>query len=133
MKKRLTLSLLAGAALCLLALQAPQAAEAPADGVLKSWGDKATKSPVNFSHKKHAAAECKACHHEWDGKGPVKKCSDAACHNDMVEKKGEKSLYNAYHNMQSPHSCMGCHRAAKKDNKPGGPVNCNDCHPPKAQ
>lgn len=124
-------ALLFAAAASLAASLAFAAADVPPDGKIDTWKEKSTKGPVFFPHSKHAKVECKACHHTWDGKAKMQKCSDAACHPDLVEKKGEKSLYNAYHNMTSTHSCIGCHKAAKKDNKPTGPINCNDCHPPK--
>ncbi len=104
-----------------------QATEAPADMTIKPIeGMKATKSPVAFSHKAHAATDCKVCHHKWDGSGEVKGCAAEGCHTDAVDKKGEHSFYRAFHDMKSPNSCLGCHKANKGK---AGPTKCNDCHP----
>lgn len=94
-------------------------------------GVKAKKAPVKFSHAEHAAFDCTKCHHEWDGKAAIKKCTDAGCH-DIFKAKGKdkksiKYYYNAYHDM-----CMkGCHKDLKKAGKETGPTACNGCHPKK--
>lgn len=103
------------------------AVNAPADMTITvPKGMTATKSPVAFSHKGHAAVECKVCHHKGD---TFKKCSSAGCHDstDPKDKSSDKSFYRTFHNRQSERSCVGCH---KKQGK--GPIKCTECHPKKA-
>jgi hypothetical protein len=114
-------------AFCLPALYA---VDAPADLVIKApEGMAATQEPVKFSHKGHAAIDCKACHHKWDGKAAITKCASAGCHDatDPKDKTSDKSFYRAYHDMKSEKSCLGCHKAKQK-----GPTKCTDCHPKKS-
>jgi hypothetical protein len=91
------------------------------------------KTPVVFSHEKHKAATCTACHHEfkdgqnvWKEGEEVKKCS--ACHKLQAQDKVVK-LELAYHD-----KCAGCHKKFKDEGKPTGPqkAQCAKCHPPKA-
>jgi len=88
---------------------------------------KASKSSVAFSHSGHAKAkiDCKSCHHAWDGKGPVRSCAAAGCH-DQPGKKGERAFYSAFH-AKADRSCLGCHKSVKAK---GGhaPVACKECH-----
>ncbi|UCG14596.1 MAG: cytochrome c3 family protein [Deltaproteobacteria bacterium] len=106
---------------------------------------KHTKSPVKFSHKKHAdeyGGKCVDCHHVYkDGKNTwkegdkVQKCSE--CHNEPTIK-GEKKLSKdkqtlnlklAFHN-----NCQGCHKELKKKDKQKYadiPTTCVKCHPKK--
>jgi hypothetical protein len=115
-----------------LALPAAAATEAPADMTLTMpEGGKATKAPVDFSHKAHGAIDCTACHHTWDGKSEVKSCAAAGCHDnlDPKDKKSDKSFYMAYHKPTSTQSCVGCHRAQKKAGNKTGPISCTQCHP----
>jgi len=102
------------------------AVDAPADMTLQApQGLAATKSPVKFSHKGHAAIECKVCHHKGD---TPQKCTTAGCHDstDAKDKTSEKSFYKAFHDFQSERSCLGCHKKQQK-----GPTKCLDCHPQK--
>jgi len=80
------------------------------------------KPPVMFSHTKHAAGvpDCKTCHHTWDGKAALEKCSK--CHTGR--KSGKKdNIKNTMHK-----KCKGCHKDFKKANKAAGPTSCKDCH-----
>ncbi len=93
---------------------------------------KRKQTPVVFNHVKHKEQKCTVCHHEFkDGKNvweegqEVKKCS--ACHKAKEEGKAVK-LYAAFHG-DSEHSCIGCHKKVKKENKPTGPTACAKCHP----
>lgn len=133
MKKTLLISMVTAALVCAFALPSLYAVDAPGDMVLKApAGAKMTKAPVDFSHKGHAAIDCAKCHHTWDGKAEVKKCSAEGCHVD-TSKKGKKkptSFYSAFH-AKSDMSCVGCHKALKKAKKATGPTKCGDCHPKK--
>jgi hypothetical protein len=92
------------------------------------------QAPVSFSHKSHAALECAACHHTWDGKGAIGGCMDKGCH-DLAEavtpqeKKSPAFFYNAFHARGSQISCVGCHGELKKAGQPTGPTGCQECHP----
>ncbi|MCD6532719.1 MAG: cytochrome c3 family protein [Deltaproteobacteria bacterium] len=80
------------------------------------------KAPVKFSHEKHAVGvpDCKTCHHTWDGKSAMEKCSK--CHTGR--KSGDKpNIKNAMHN-----SCKKCHKDRKAAGKPAGPTSCKKCH-----
>lgn len=85
---------------------------------------------IMFSHSGHAAVECNACHHTWDGSGDVKSCTADGCHTnaDAMVKKGAESLYAAFHARKSTHSCVGCHAAKKKASEAHGPTSCTKCH-----
>ena len=80
------------------------------------------KPPVTFSHAKHATAvsDCKTCHHTWDGKADIVKCSK--CHTGR--KSGKKdNIKNTMHK-----KCKGCHKDLKKAGKKAGPTSCKKCH-----
>jgi hypothetical protein len=135
MKKTLLMSLICAAFLSLIAAPVLFAADAPGDDYvikapegMKSKKDKLQKS-VPFPHSKHAAVECKECHHtlEADG-GAVKLCTTAGCHDslefrDKDNAKEVKLVENAFHTQ-----CIDCHKALKKENKPTGPTACGKCH-----
>lgn len=134
MKKTLLISMVTAALVCLFALPALYAVDAPGDMVLKvPAGAKQTKAPVAFSHKGHAAVDCKTCHHTWDGSSAVKKCAAEGCHIDTSRKAKRKptSFYSAFHARKSEASCVGCHKALKKEKKATGPTRCSECHPRK--
>lgn len=129
MNRNLVIPLALLAALALTAAAA-FAVDAPADmEITVPEGATATKSPVAFSHTGHAALDCQACHHKWDGASPVQGCATDGCHTDVAAKKGDDSFYMAFHDRGSETSCVGCHFALKKAGSPTGPVSCNDCHP----
>ena len=109
--------------------------EAPEDA-----GHKATLSPVNFPHSLHFSYSCQACHHNWDGSGPIQSCGTSGCHENFwapkpgeadVSETGVKSMVGAFHQV-----CRDCHRdevakqkAAGVKNIDTGPVACAGCHP----
>lgn len=115
MKKFLSLGLVCAALVCFCALPAVNAADAPADGQAMSH----TKKPVTFNHSTHKSADCKVCHHTWDGAAAVKKCSDAGCHDNFDKKdKSVHSYYLAMHTKKAKKtdSCVSCHKkTAGKD------------------
>ena len=129
MKKHLIV-LFSAFLVCAFALPSLYAVEAPKGDMMIAVpaGEKATKAPVKFGHEGHKALECTACHHTWDGKGEVKSCAAEGCHTDLKDKKAKTSFYQAFH-ANAPQSCLGCHKAVKKEGKKTGPVACNDCHP----
>jgi hypothetical protein len=134
MKKPFFVMLVCAALVGAFCLPALWAVEAPKDMVLKApAGATMTKAPVKFSHASapHKAADCKACHHNWDGKSDKGfKCSDKGCHDnvDPADKTSEKSFYMAFHKGDSTKSCLGCHKKAKEGGK-NPPIACNACHP----
>jgi len=133
MKKSLFVALVCAALVGAFVLPNLYAVDVPDDMLLKApAGVKMKKAPVPFSHKgAHKGIECTKCHHTWDGKSPIKKCTDAGCH-DIAKAKGKdrksiKYFYTAYHKL-----CMkGCHKELKKAGKKTGPTSCNGCHPKK--
>lgn len=96
-----------------------------------------SKKTVMFPHDKgHENIECVVCHHPVEGKPTFAKCADAGCHDDLVGKKGEKSLYFVMHNKGESlrhQSCMKCHVevvAQKPDlKKPLTGCTQSKCHP----
>lgn len=127
--KRLVTMALALAALVCIALPL-QAMDAPKDPItmMMPEGGKVTKPTVSFPHAKHAALECTACHHKWDGKSEMKACKSAGCHDDVTTKKGDRAYYLAYHK-PGKQSCLGCHKELKKEKAAAyGPTKCGDCH-----
>ncbi|WP_287126894.1 cytochrome c3 family protein [Desulfobacter sp.] len=112
-----------------ITLEAPQDAEY-----------KATLSPVNFPHSLHFSYSCQACHHNWDGNGPIKSCGTSGCHENFwvpkpdqedVPENGVKSMVGAFHQ-----ACRDCHRKEADQQKAAGsksiatgPVACAGCHP----
>lgn len=125
MKRSIIVSFMCVALIGAFVLPSLFAADAPKGAVeMKAFPTK-TKASPKFDHATHKL-DCKACHHKWDGKAPVKKCATAGCHDDFKEKKGEKSAYASMHDPKSKLSCVGCHKAGGK-----GPLKCDECHPKK--
>ncbi|WP_461209699.1 cytochrome c3 family protein [Desulfocurvus sp. DL9XJH121] len=131
MKRFLTMGLVCAALVCFCALPALNAADAPADGLKMAN----TKKPVTFNHSTHKGEDCKVCHHTWDGAAPIKKCSDAGCHDKFDKKdKSKNSYYQAIHSKKaSKPTCVSCHKdvaGADKDKKKLL-TGCNKsaCHP----
>jgi hypothetical protein len=83
---------------------------------------------VQFPHGKHAVLNaCRSCHHEESDRtlGEFLKCSQ--CHNKPGEE-AATSFYLAWHN-DSPHSCLGCHRQVRLNQRGTPPLSCtNGCH-----
>jgi len=138
MKKSLMISLMVAALVCVFALPAVIAGNAPADTmVLKApEGVKMTKAAVDFTHKKHAEdykIDCMVCHHKAESKDAITGCSVEGCHTDASKaaKKDPKGFYQAWHSKKAPASCLGCHKAEKKAGKKDIPVSCKSCHPKK--
>ena len=91
-------------------------------------------APVNMAHQKHIQQGCPVCHHKWEDKSqPPQKCTASGCH-DLIGATGAdmqnvEAAYNAYHNRESVHSCMGCHIEKSEADEPCGPYqNCAECH-----
>ncbi len=130
--KRAVLLFLSCAAAALLFAAAAVAAQSPANGLKLAK----TSKNVVFNHSAHKKADCKECHHTWDGAGAVKKCSDAGCH-DSFDKadKSVKSYYLAMHKKDGKKpTCLSCHTdaAATMDKEAGGRLKgCakSVCHP----
>ncbi len=89
---------------------------------------------VPFNHEKHdPKKECsKTCHQfhartlvsidpRFDRTGEA--CQECHKQAEVSLTTNATSADETYHNAESPHSCIGCH---KKENK--GPVTCKDCH-----
>ncbi len=136
MKKSLMISLMVAALVCVFALPAVIAGNAPADNmVLKApEGAKMSKAPVDFGHKSHETKgiDCMVCHHKSTDKASITGCAVEGCHTDASKgaKKDPKGFYQAFHSKKSDASCLGCHKKEKKAGKKP-PVGCKDCHPKK--
>ncbi|WP_319470765.1 cytochrome c3 family protein [uncultured Pseudodesulfovibrio sp.] len=137
MKKSLIISLMVAALVCVFALPAVIAGNAPADNmVLKApEGVKMTKAPVDFSHKGHEGygIDCMVCHHKAASKDAITGCTAEGCHVDASKaaKKDPKGFYQAWHSKKADASCLGCHKKEKKAGKKDIPVSCKSCHPKK--
>jgi hypothetical protein len=73
---------------------------------------------VPFSHVGHEGfnQSCRVCHHE-----SMQACSD--CHTLQGEEKGGSvTLQQAMHDINSTHSCIGCHERHKTE------IGCAGCH-----
>lgn len=133
MRKPLFIMLVCAALVGAFCLPALWAIDAPKDMVVKmpDGAGTPTKSPVKFSHEKHKTTDCKVCHHNWDGKSDKGfRCGDKGCHDifDPANKTDPKSFYKAFHDGNSDHSCLACHKKAKADGK-NAPIACTACHP----
>ncbi|MFW6324771.1 MAG: cytochrome c3 family protein [Desulfovibrionales bacterium] len=114
--------------------QETQSPEPPSDLVLRApEGVDAKQGPVDFSHIAHEQLECGACHHTWDGEGPIQGCMSQGCH-DLIdpkspqEKRDPAYYYTAFHARGSELSCVGCHTSMKRRGESFGPTGCQDCH-----
>ena len=88
---------------------------------------KPTKPRVLMPHKAHGELACTACHHQGYSDGGNLRCTTSGCH-DKAEAANDDLLFfrTPFHGPGM--SCMGCHQAAKKQDKPHGPVDCAGCH-----
>jgi hypothetical protein len=110
---------------------------------------KQKRSPVNFPHSRHFGADCRTCHHKWDGNERIRNCTTAGCHDQKtppetqatyLKYSGESIKYFKY----AFHSqCVGCHKELKQKRKvmemsqitlegklpATGPTSCGECHP----
>ncbi len=131
MKKFLSIGIVCAALVCFAALPVLNAADAPADGLSMAK----TPKPVTFNHSTHTGDDCKVCHHTWDGAAPVKKCSEAGCHDNMDKKdKSVNSYYQAMHSKKAAKAtCVSCHKkvAGKDKAKKKQLTGCKKsaCHP----
>jgi len=73
---------------------------------------------VPFSHEGHEIfnSTCRVCHHE-----SMNSCTDCHTIQGNPESKGV-NLQQAFHDMSSDHSCIGCHEKQKSKNE------CAGCH-----
>ncbi|WP_243366361.1 cytochrome c3 family protein [Fundidesulfovibrio soli] len=88
---------------------------------------KPTKARVLIPHKAHGELACKTCHHTGYADDGNMRCTASGCH-DRVDASSDDPLFyrSPFHGPGM--SCMGCHQAAKKQDKPHGPVDCAGCH-----
>lgn len=101
------LTLACALALCPLSAQAAQPAVPEQPVAVKG-----SKKTVMFPHASHAKIECVVCHHKVDGKENFEKCATVGCHDNLADKKGEKSLYYVMHGKSAElkhQSCLQCH------------------------
>ena len=73
---------------------------------------------VPFNHKSHQdkTRSCQDCHHQT-----LRPCKE--CHTVKGDDEGDKiTLAEAYHEVSSPWSCIGCHETEKQK------ANCAGCH-----
>ena len=97
--------------LCFLLATALSAFAARPEVPTKPLPIKGSKKEVMFPHSPHQKVECVTCHHEVDGKEDFQKCATAGCHDNLTEKKGEKSLYLVIHTKAGlkHQTCTECH------------------------
>lgn len=94
-----------------------------------------TKKAVLFPHVAHGKIACVDCHHLVDGKESYAKCGSAGCHDDLVEKKGARSLYRVMHaRKDTAHTtCLACHAkiVAEQPDRKKDLTGCakSRCHP----
>lgn len=102
---------------------------------------KGSKRTVMFPHDKgHEKIECVVCHHKVNEVQTFAKCSDPGCHDNLVEKKGEHSLYYVMHSKAEDlkhQTCMSCHlkTVAEKPDLKKQLTGCSGsaCHPKAAK
>ena len=88
------------------------------DRILIQLEEGARAKAVAFDHKSHVAnsRSCQECHHKT-----LRPCGD--CHTvEGSEEGGGVTLAEAYHDVSSSYSCVGCHETEKR--KP----DCAGCH-----
>lgn len=96
---------------------------------------KGSKKTVLFNHSTHTTIECGTCHHKVDNKENFQKCATAGCHDNLTEKKGEKSLFYMMHTKEGVKydTCMSCHIkiVAEKPDLKKDLTGCakSKCHP----
>ncbi|MDR2574140.1 MAG: cytochrome c3 family protein [Desulfovibrio sp.] len=96
---------------------------------------KGSKKEVMFPHVPHQKVECVVCHHKVEGKENFQKCATAGCHDNLTEKKGEKSLYAVMHTKEGLkyQTCIQCHAkvVAEKEELKKELLGCakSKCHP----
>lgn len=89
---------------------------------------------VVFNHSSHKGINCFTCHHKAGEKGRYVPCS--SCHKDIGRSKDPLSVFMAFHDKKSSHSCLACHRSLAKENpEMYGKTfhNCRPCHQPPAK
>ncbi|MDR1776665.1 MAG: cytochrome c3 family protein [Desulfovibrio sp.] len=125
------------ALLCLFLFAAAMQALAAAPPVpTEPLALKGSKKEVMFPHAPHKdKVECVTCHHNVDGKENYQKCATAGCHDNLTEKKGEKSLYVVIHSKEKlkHRTCFECHTnvVAEKAELKKDLLGCakSKCHP----
>lgn len=115
-----------------LGAQGGSPTEPPATSILRiPVAGSRQKPPVKFSHRVHKdrGVACILCHHEyrerrnvWHKGLPAPKCQ--TCHGLRPEAR-RPDLKNAFHRR-----CKGCHLRLGQQGRPGGPIECRDCHRP---
>ena len=91
----------------------------------------ARKAEVEFPHQDHIMRfGCSECHHEWDHTEMDRPEACVSCHDNFDDRKEVESYYNAFHNRDSTHSCIGCHgQMTDETAEVNPPKRCSDCHP----
>lgn len=107
------------------------------------------RSPVAFPHSRHFGAECKTCHHKWEGNAKIRNCTTSGCH-DQQTPPATQTEYLKYPDSSIKYfkyafhsQCVGCHKDIKQKRKAmemsqvslkgtlpaTGPTSCSECHP----
>ena len=104
-----------------------------AETIKKPISLKAEKSHllnVTFNHTSHRGISCFTCHHMPSEKnGRYVSCSQ--CHKAVGRSKNAQSLFAAFHDKESKHSCYACHLKKAKEMPELYAttfVNCRPCH-----
>jgi hypothetical protein len=87
------------------------------------------KGDVTFNHASHMHIACQDCHHTVADTFTFQGCMSEGCH-DVIDNRAEvNSVYRTFHTTKdSTKSCVGCHRALKKEGTSDAPLACNSCH-----
>lgn len=94
-------------------------------------GQEARKAEVEYPHQDHIMMfGCSECHHNWDHTEMDQPDACVSCHDDFKDRRAAESYYNAFHNRDSTHSCIGCHGQMTEESEDiNPPTRCSDCHP----
>ncbi len=117
--------------------EAPEAPEAPkVPENITIDGCKDAKSAVEFPHQAHfELAACVDCHHTSEGltAETVAEMEVGTCGSCHIEPEdAETPLCSEKSSKKNPYhiTCMGCHKATKKENADTkAPTKCTACHP----
>lgn len=84
---------------------------------------------VTFNHASHKEVKCRTCHHHGLPGNRYASCSEGQCHAIKGPRRRETdSLFMAFHDLKSDHSCRGCHATHALTRERKGFIGCQPCH-----
>lgn len=83
---------------------------------------------VTFNHTTHKTVACRVCHHKVPADGDYyAPCTTSGCHNiPGPRERVPHSMFMAYHDPGSNHSCYGCHEREAATHPEF--IGCRPCH-----